>query len=43
MHSATDPGLERTKNLLKNDESKKRREKNRSQKEGKGVIPKQSM
>jgi len=25
MHSATDPGLERTKNLLKNDESKKRR------------------
>jgi len=43
MHSATHPGLERTKNLPTSGESKREGEKNTSPKEGKGVTSKQSM
>jgi hypothetical protein len=43
MHSATDPGLERTNKLTMSGESKREGEKNTSQKEEKGVASKQSM
>jgi hypothetical protein len=41
MHSAIDPGLERTKNLLTSGGSKREGEKNTSHKEGRVVTSKQ--
>jgi hypothetical protein len=43
MHCATDPGLEKIKDLLTSGESKREGERNTSKKEGKGVTSKQSM